>query len=152
MLAAGNPFGLGARSRPGIVSARGRDIGAGPFDDFLQLDAPINPGNSGGPTFNMRGQVVAREHRDRVADRRLGRDRLRGAERDRPAGGDDLREKGRIDRGWLGVSISDDQTCGAGVRIATVDRHRAGSAAPGCDAGDVDHGGQRHEGRVQRTG
>ena len=58
-MAAGNPFGLGSSVTAGIVSARGRDIGAGPFDDFLQLDAPINPGNSGGPTFNMSGQVVA---------------------------------------------------------------------------------------------
>jgi serine protease Do len=58
ILAAGNPFGLGGSVTVGIVSARGRDIGAGPFDDFLQLDAPINPGNSGGPTFNMDGQVV----------------------------------------------------------------------------------------------
>ena len=59
ILAAGNPFGLGSSVSAGIVSARGRDIGAGPFDDFLQIDAPINPGNSGGPTFNMDGQVVA---------------------------------------------------------------------------------------------
>ena len=58
ILAAGNPFGLGGSVTAGIVSARGRDIGSGPFDDFLQLDAPINPGNSGGPTFNMDGQVV----------------------------------------------------------------------------------------------
>ena len=56
VLAAGNPFGLGSSITAGIVSARGRDIGAGPFDDFLQLDAPINPGNSGGPSFNMAGQ------------------------------------------------------------------------------------------------
>ena len=58
ILAGGNPFGLGGSVTVGIVSARGRDIGAGPFDDFLQLDAPINPGNSGGPTFNMNGQVI----------------------------------------------------------------------------------------------
>ena len=59
VLAAGNPFGLGGSVTAGIVSARGRDIGAGPFDDFFQLDAPINPGNSGGPSFNMAGQVIA---------------------------------------------------------------------------------------------
>ena len=58
VLAAGNPFGLGGSVTAGIVSARGRDLGAGPFDNFLQLDAPINPGNSGGPIFNMDGQVV----------------------------------------------------------------------------------------------
>ena len=59
ILAAGNPFGLGGSVTAGIVSARGREIGAGPFDDFFQLDAPINPGNSGGPSFNMAGEVVA---------------------------------------------------------------------------------------------
>ena len=59
VLAAGNPFGLGGSVTAGIISARGRDLGAGPFDNFLQLDAPINPGNSGGPIFNMDGQVIA---------------------------------------------------------------------------------------------
>ena len=58
VVCAGNPFGLGGSITAGIVSARGRDIGSGPFDDFLQIDAPINPGNSGGPVFNMQGQVV----------------------------------------------------------------------------------------------
>ncbi|TFZ54077.1 trypsin-like serine protease, partial [Methylorubrum sp. Q1] len=58
VLAIGNPFGLGGTVTAGIVSARGRDIGAGPYDDFLQIDAPINKGNSGGPTFNVNGEVV----------------------------------------------------------------------------------------------
>jgi serine protease Do len=58
ILVAGNPFALGNSFTAGIVSAEGRDIGDGPFDHFLQLDAPINPGNSGGPAFNMSGQVV----------------------------------------------------------------------------------------------
>ncbi len=58
VMAAGNPFALGNSFTLGIVSAEGRDIGAGPFDHFLQLDAPINPGNSGGPAFNMSGAVV----------------------------------------------------------------------------------------------
>jgi serine protease Do len=58
VVAIGNPFGLGGTVTSGIVSARGRDIGAGPYDDFLQIDAPINKGNSGGPTFNLRGEVV----------------------------------------------------------------------------------------------
>jgi serine protease Do len=58
VVAIGNPFGLGGTVTSGIVSARGRDIGAGPYDDFLQIDAPINRGNSGGPTFNLRGEVV----------------------------------------------------------------------------------------------
>jgi serine protease Do len=58
VIAVGNPFGLGGTVTAGIVSARGRDIGAGPYDDYLQIDAPVNRGNSGGPTFNLRGEVV----------------------------------------------------------------------------------------------
>ena len=58
VMAIGNPFGLTNTVTTGIVSAKGRTIGAGPYDDFIQTDAPINPGNSGGPLFNMRGEVV----------------------------------------------------------------------------------------------
>jgi len=58
VLAVGNPFGLGGTVTAGIVSARGRDIGAGPYDDFIQIDAPVNKGNSGGPTFDMDGNVI----------------------------------------------------------------------------------------------
>jgi serine protease Do len=58
VMAVGNPFGLGGTVTSGIVSARGRDIGSGPYDDFIQVDASINKGNSGGPTFNMNGEVV----------------------------------------------------------------------------------------------
>ncbi len=58
VIAVGNPFGLGGTVTAGIVSARGRDIGSGPYDDFLQIDAAVNRGNSGGPTFNAKGDVV----------------------------------------------------------------------------------------------
>jgi serine protease Do len=58
VIAVGNPFGLGGTVTAGIVSARGRDIGAGPFDDFLQIDAAVNKGNSGGPTFDTDGNVI----------------------------------------------------------------------------------------------
>ncbi|MGL5736899.1 MAG: S1C family serine protease [Beijerinckiaceae bacterium] len=58
VMAVGNPFGLGGTVTSGIVSARGRDIGAGPYDDFLQIDAAVNRGNSGGPTFDLNGEVV----------------------------------------------------------------------------------------------
>ena len=58
VVAVGNPFGLGGTVTAGIISARGRDIGAGPYDDFLQIDAAVNRGNSGGPTFNLKGEVV----------------------------------------------------------------------------------------------
>jgi serine protease Do len=59
VIAVGNPFGLGGTVTAGIISARGRDIGLGQYDDFLQIDAPVNKGNSGGPTFNLDGHVVA---------------------------------------------------------------------------------------------
>ncbi len=107
ILAAGNPFGLGSSVSAGIVSARGRDIGAGPFDDFLQIDAPINPGNSGGPTFNMDGQVIAVNTAIvsptggsvgigfAIPSEIAQHDRRRAA------------RKGRIDRGWLGVAVQD---------------------------------------------
>src|SRR5580700_8325724 len=58
VVAVGNPFGLGGSVTAGIISALGRDINEGPYDDFLQIDAPINRGNSGGPTFNLHGQVI----------------------------------------------------------------------------------------------
>ncbi len=58
VMAVGNPFGLGGTVTAGIVSARGRDIGSGPYDDYLQIDASINKGNSGGPAFNLEGEVV----------------------------------------------------------------------------------------------
>jgi serine protease Do len=58
VVAVGSPFGLGSTVTAGIVSARGRDLGSGPYDDYLQIDAPINKGNSGGPAFNTDGEVV----------------------------------------------------------------------------------------------
>ena len=58
VVAVGNPFGLGGTVTAGIVSARGRDIGAGPYDDYIQIDAPINKGNSGGPAFDVDGNVI----------------------------------------------------------------------------------------------
>ncbi|HEY5083054.1 MAG TPA: trypsin-like peptidase domain-containing protein, partial [Rhizomicrobium sp.] len=58
VIAVGNPYGLGGTVTAGIISAHGRNINEGPYDDFLQIDAPINPGNSGGPLFNESGQVV----------------------------------------------------------------------------------------------
>jgi len=58
VVAMGNPFGLGGTVTAGIVSAQGRDIGSGSYDDYIQIDAPVNRGNSGGPTFNLKGEVI----------------------------------------------------------------------------------------------
>lgn len=104
-LAIGNPFGLGGTVTAGIISGRARNINAGPYDDFLQTDAPINPGNSGGPLFNLDGQVIGVN--TAIAS---------------PSGGNvgigfaipaalaepiiaQIREHGKAIRGWLGVQI-----------------------------------------------
>src|SRR5437016_5957537 len=105
VLAVGNPFGLGGTVTAGIVSARGRDIGAGPYDDVIQIDAPVNKGNSGGPTFDVDGNVIG------VNTAIFS-----------PSGGSvgiafaipaptvksvvaQLRDKGPVTRGWIGVQI-----------------------------------------------
>ena len=105
IIAIGNPFGLGGTATAGIISARGRDLQAGPYDDFIQIDAPINRGNSGGPIFNTDGEVI-------------GVNTMIYS----PNGGNvgigfaipsavattivaDLRANGSVARGWLGVQI-----------------------------------------------
>jgi serine protease Do len=105
VLAVGNPFGLGGTVTAGIVSARGRDIGNGPYDDFIQIDAPVNKGNSGGPAFNTEGEVMG------VNTAIYS-----------PSGGSvgiafsipastvksvvaQLKDKGSVSRGWIGVQI-----------------------------------------------
>lgn len=120
VVAVGNPFGLGGTVTAGIVSAHSRNINAGPYDDFMQIDAAINRGNSGGPTFNLAGEVVG------VNTAIFS-----------PTGGSvgigfaipanmakmvvsELREKGRVDRGWLGVQIQDvTPDIAAGLGLAT---------------------------------
>jgi serine protease Do len=105
VLAVGNPFGLGGTVTAGIVSASGRDIGNGPYDDFIQIDAPVNKGNSGGPAFNTEGEVIG------VNTAIYS-----------PSGGSvgiafsipaatvksviaQLKDKGSVSRGWIGVQI-----------------------------------------------
>jgi serine protease Do len=105
VVAVGNPFGLGGTVTAGIVSARGRDIGSGPYDDYIQVDAAVNRGNSGGPTFNLSGEVVG------INTAIFS-----------PSGGSvgiafaipsttakdvvaDLIKTGNVSRGWLGVQI-----------------------------------------------
>ena len=136
ILAAGNPFGLGSSVTAGIVSARGRDIGAGPFDDFLQIDAPINPGNSGGPTFNLAGQVVAVN--TAIVSPTGGSVGIGFAVPSEIASRivTELRSKGHIDRGWLGVSVEDSGDTGPGVLIAATERGGPAAKA-GLKPGDV---------------
>ncbi len=107
VLAVGNPFGLGGTVTAGIVSARGRDLGSGPYDDFIQIDAPVNKGNSGGPTFDVDGNVIG------VNTAIVS-----------PSGGsvgiafaipaetvetvvNQLKTAGKVTRGWIGVQIQD---------------------------------------------
>ena len=105
VVAIGNPFGLGGSATAGIVSARGRDIHAGPFDDFFQIDAPINQGNSGGPLFNLSGQVIAIN--TAIYSPNGGNVGIGFAIPSNLAGGviDQLRTAGRVERGFLGVTI-----------------------------------------------
>src|ERR1700688_3803444 len=122
VLAVGNPFGLGGTVTAGIVSARGRDIGNGPYDDFIQIDAPVNKGNSGGPAFDTSGEVMG------VNTAIYS-----------PSGGSvgiafaipadtvksvvaQLRDKGSVTRGWIGVQIqavTPDIADGWGLKQAT---------------------------------
>jgi serine protease Do len=120
ILAAGNPFGLGGSVTAGIVSAEGRDLGSGPFDNFLQLDAPINPGNSGGPVFNMEGQVIGVSS---VIVSPTGASVGIGFAIPSDTVGDVVRQllaKGTIERGWLGVSVEDRDD--GGVVISAIDK------------------------------
>ena len=105
IFAIGNPFGLGGTVTAGIVSANGRMIGAGRYDDFLQIDAPINRGNSGGPTFNIEGQVIGINtaiHSPTGGNVGIGFAIPANQARHIIA---DLQEHGRVERGWLGVHI-----------------------------------------------
>ncbi len=105
VVAIGNPFGLGGTATTGIVSARGRDIQSGPLDDFLQIDAPINQGNSGGPLFDATGKVVGVN--TAIYSPNGGNVGIGFAIPASLAKNvvDQLKENGRIDRGWLGVQI-----------------------------------------------
>ena len=105
VLAIGNPFGLGGTATSGIISARGRDINAGPLDDFLQIDAPINRGNSGGPLFNANGEVIGVN--TAIFSPNGGNVGIGFAIPSSMASSviDQLTEKGHVERGWLGVQI-----------------------------------------------
>jgi len=105
VLAIGNPFGLGGSVTAGIISARGRDIHQGPYDDFIQTDAAINRGNSGGPLFNMAGEVIGINtaiYSPSGGSIGIGFSIPSDEARKIVA---DLRDFGRVRRGWLGVRI-----------------------------------------------
>jgi serine protease Do len=105
VLAVGNPFGLGGTVTAGIVSAEGRDIGSGPYNDFLQIDAPVNKGNSGGPTFNLQGQVVGINTAIfSPSGGSIGIAFDIPAETARTVAAQ-LETKGVVTRGWIGVTI-----------------------------------------------
>lgn len=102
LIAIGNPFGLEHTVTAGIVSAKGRVIGSGPYDDFIQTDASINPGNSGGPLINMRGEVVGINTAIIAGGHGIGfAIPINMAKQVLPQ----LKEKGEVTRGWLGVMI-----------------------------------------------
>lgn len=102
VLAVGNPFGLGHTVTAGIVSAKGRVIGQGPYDDFIQTDASINPGNSGGPLFNLRGEVVGINTAIVSSGQGIGfAIPVNVAKNLLPQ----LKSRGKVVRGWLGVVI-----------------------------------------------
>ncbi|MGH7962597.1 MAG: DegQ family serine endoprotease, partial [Candidatus Binatia bacterium] len=105
VMAIGNPFGLEQTVTVGIVSAKGRVIGAGPYDDFIQTDASINPGNSGGPLLNLKGEVVGIN--SAIFSQSGGNIGIGFAIPIDLAKSitSQLREKGKVTRGWLGVSI-----------------------------------------------
>ena len=105
VVAVGNPFGLGGTVTAGIVSARGRDIGAGVYDDFIQIDAAVNRGNSGGPTFNLNGQVVGIN--TAIFSPSGGNVGIAFAIPSSTAKQvvDQLIKKGSVERGWIGVQI-----------------------------------------------
>ncbi len=145
VVAIGNPFGLGGTVTSGIVSARGRDIGAGPYDDFLQIDAPINRGNSGGPTFNLRGEVVGVN--TAIASPSGGSVGLAFAIPAATVGNvvAQLEEKGQVTRGYLGVAIqplSKDLAEGFGLKtehgaLVNAAQPNTPAAKAGIKSGDV---------------
>jgi len=145
VVAVGNPFGLGGTVTAGIVSARGRDIGAGPYDDYVQIDAPINKGNSGGPAFDVNGNVIGVNtaiFSPSGGSVGIGFDIPADTAKMIVA---QLKEKGHVTRGWLGVQIQPvtaDIANSLGLKNAAgaiVDEPQSGSPAAqaGIKSGDV---------------
>jgi serine protease Do len=139
VIAVGNPFGLGGSVTTGIISARGRDIHAGQFDDFLQIDAPINRGNSGGPTFNLQGQVIGIN--TAIYSPNGGSVGIGFAVPSNVAKSvvEQIEQHGKVSRGWLGVQIQE-MTPAIAASLGLQGQHGALIAAvtansPGAEAG-----------------
>jgi serine protease Do len=107
VVAVGNPFGLGGTVTAGIVSANGRQIGSGPYDDYIQIDAAVNQGNSGGPAFNLNGEVIGVN--TAIFSPSGGSVGIAFAIPSATAEAvvNDLMDDGQVVRGWLGVQIQD---------------------------------------------
>ena len=145
VIAIGSPFGLGGTVTAGIVSADHRAIGAGRYDDFLQIDAPINRGNSGGPTFNLQGEVIGVNtliHSPSGGNVGIGFAIPSNLVNDIVA---DLEDDGTVERGWLGVNIQgiDEDLAGSlglqsdhGALVAAV-TDDSPAAKAGFERGDV---------------
>jgi serine protease Do len=145
VVAVGNPFGLGGTVTAGIVSARGRDIGAGSYGDYLQIDAPINKGNSGGPAFDVNGNVIGVNtaiFSPSGGSVGIGFDIPADTAKTVVA---QLKENGHVTRGWLGVQIQPvtaEIAESLGLKKAAgamVDEPQSGSPAAkaGIESGDV---------------
>jgi serine protease Do len=145
VVAVGNPFGLGGTVTAGIVSAQGRDIGSGPYDNYIQIDAPINKGNSGGPAFNMNGNVIGVNtaiYSPSGGSVGIGFDVPADTAKTVVA---QLKEHGFVNRAWMGVQIqpiSADIADSLGLKKAQgalVDQPQPNSPAAkaGIVAGDV---------------
>jgi serine protease Do len=145
VIAVGNPFGLGGTVTAGIVSASGRDIGSGPYDDYMQIDAPINRGNSGGPAFDVEGEVVGVNtaiFSPSGGSVGIGFDIPAATAKMVVA---QLKDKGYVTRGWMGVQVQPvtpgiaDSLGLKKVEGAIVDEPQSGSPAAkaGIKAGDV---------------
>ncbi len=145
VVAVGNPFGLGGTVTAGIVSASGRDIGNGPYDDYIQIDAPINKGNSGGPAFDMNGNVIGVNtaiYSPSGGSVGIGFDIPASTAKLVVA---QLKDKGAVTRGWLGVQVQPvtaeiaDSLGLKAAHGAIVDNPQDGSPAAkaGIEVGDV---------------
>ena len=120
VLAIGNPFGLGHTVTAGILSAKGRNIQSGPFDNFLQTDASINPGNSGGPLINMEGKVIGINTAIIASGQGIGF-AIPSSMAERIV--NQLKQDKKVSRGWIGVTIQDvdENTAKRLAKIAGVD-------------------------------